>query len=85
MDMNENQTHRRSQQPTPDRIFVKFPKNANLWFPAYLKDRARHLIPRSPAKRLWVSITDHYEPWGGGVTREVAEASLEAGYTKDLY
>lgn len=57
---------------------MKFPKNANLWFPSYLKDRARHLIPRSPAKRLWVSITDHYEPWGGGVSRETAEARVAA-------
>ena len=55
---------------------MKFPKNANLWVPAYLRDRARNLVPRPPAKRLWVAITDHYEPFGGGVSAQVAEARV---------
>jgi hypothetical protein len=46
------------------RTFVKFPKNANLWLPAYIRDRARHFTAPRRAKRLWVSITDHYEPHG---------------------
>lgn len=42
---------------------MKFPKNADLWLPAYLRDRASNLS-RRPAKRLWVSLTDHFEPHG---------------------
>jgi hypothetical protein len=57
---------------------VKFPKHANLWFPAYLRNRARNLIRRPPAKRLWVAITDHYEPWGGGVSAQVAASRVAA-------
>jgi hypothetical protein len=55
---------------------VKYPKNLDLWLPAYIRDRAKHLIPRPPAKRLWVAITDHYEPFGGGVSPQVAAARL---------
>ena len=57
---------------------MSFPKNADLWFPAYLHDRARHLASRHPAKRLWVSITDHYEPLGGKVSLQVAHARVAA-------
>jgi hypothetical protein len=58
---------------------VKLPKNANLWLPAYIRDRARYMLtPNRPAKRLWVSITDHYEPFGGGVSAAVAQARVAA-------
>lgn len=57
---------------------MTFPKHADLWFPAYLRDRARNLIPRPPAKQLWVSITDHYEPWGGRVSAQVAANRVAA-------
>jgi hypothetical protein len=57
---------------------VTLPKHADLWFPAYLRDRARSLVPRPPAKRLWVAITDHYEPWGGGVSAQVAANRVAA-------
>lgn len=49
---------------------MKFPKNADLWLPAYLRDRAGKLT-RKPAKRLWVSLTDHFEPHGN-TTLDVA-------------
>ena len=57
---------------------MKFPKNADLWFPAYLRDRAKNIIRRPPAKRLWVAVTDHYEPWGGGVSAQVAANRVAA-------
>lgn len=57
---------------------MRFPKHADLWFPAYVRDRAKNLIPRPPAKRLWVAITDHYEPWGGGVSAQVAANRVAA-------
>lgn len=47
---------------------MKLPKQANLWFPSYLRDRVRRGIFRKRAKRLWVALTDHYEPMGGGVS-----------------
>ncbi len=53
---------------------MKFPKNADLWLPAYLKDRARNLT-RRPAKRLWVAITDHFEPHGN-TTLDVAHQRM---------
>jgi hypothetical protein len=62
----------------PDRTFVKFPKNADLWLPAYVSDRARNLLLRRPAKRLWVAITDHYEPLGGNASPEVGKARVGA-------
>ena len=56
---------------------VKFPKNANLWLPAYLRDRWRRRSVR-PAKRVWVALTDHYEPMGGKVSLAVGQARVAA-------
>lgn len=49
---------------------MKLPKHAELWLPAYLKDRFARTLRPSTAKRVWVSITDHYEPMGGNVSVE---------------
>ena len=46
---------------------MKLPRHAELWFPAYAADRLRRRLHRSRPKRLWVAITDHYEPMGGNV------------------
>jgi hypothetical protein len=51
---------------------MKLPRHAELWLPGYLRDRARRMTGRSKPKRLWVAITDHYEPLGGKVTMDVA-------------
>ncbi len=56
---------------------VNFPKNANLWFPAYLRGRVERL-GRPPAKRLWVALTDHFEPCGGSVPLEFARERMRA-------
>ena len=56
---------------------MKYPKNANLWLPAYLRDRVQSLLTRRPAKRLWVALTDHYEPHGN-TTLDVAHARVAA-------
>lgn len=56
---------------------MRFPKYANLWVP----DLVRHSIrrrDRSRARRLWVAITDHYEPLGGMVSLDVASARVKA-------
>lgn len=51
---------------------LKLPRNGELWLPAYVRDRATRLVERRRPKRLWVAITDHYEPLGGGVSPETA-------------
>ena len=43
---------------------MKLPRSAELWLPGYLASRARRLTSHRPPKRLWVAITDHYEPLG---------------------
>ncbi|MEO8989757.1 MAG: hypothetical protein ABI291_04695 [Acidobacteriaceae bacterium] len=55
------------------------PKNMNLWLPGYLRGRMGRLAsPGRPAKRLWVAMTDHFEPLGGGVSLDVAHARVNA-------
>jgi hypothetical protein len=57
---------------------MTLPKHAELWLPAYLSDRSRRLVrPRKP-KRLWVAITDHYEPMGGNVSLDTGLARVAA-------
>ena len=43
---------------------MTLPKQAQLWLPSYLRGRHK---PRRKAKRLWVALTDHFEPMGGDV------------------
>ena len=57
---------------------MKLPKHAELWLPAYIKDRLRHSCRSVRPKRLWVAITDHYEPMGGGVSLQVGQARVAA-------
>jgi hypothetical protein len=56
---------------------VKFPKSANLWLPSYLRDRATRPFA-GPAKRLWVALTDHYEPMVGNASLETGLARVAA-------
>ena len=44
---------------------MNFPKHANLWLPSYLRHQARRIVRPEPARRVWVAITDHYEPLAG--------------------
>lgn len=57
---------------------MKLPKHAELWFPAYVKDRTHRLLNPRKAKRLWVAITDHYEPMGGSVSVQQGLARVAA-------
>jgi hypothetical protein len=51
---------------------MRLPRHGELWLPGYLRDRSRHLLKSHPPKRLWVAITDHYEPLVGNVTLKTA-------------
>ena len=55
---------------------VRLPKSAHLWLGGYVRDRARRLLPRPKPARLWVAITDHYEPLGGRVGMDTALARV---------
>ena len=52
---------------------MNLPRSAEIWLPGYIRDRARHLLARTKPVRLWVAITDHYEPLGGKVSSERAQ------------
>ena len=55
---------------------MNLPRNAQLWLVPYLSDRLRRqLRPRKP-KRVWLAITDHYEPWGTGASVETSLARV---------
>jgi hypothetical protein len=53
-------------------------KHANLWLPPYLRERARRFAEGGRPKRLWVAITDHYEPLGGKVSEQVGRDRVAA-------
>jgi hypothetical protein len=55
---------------------MNLPRNAQLWFPAYLRDRARRLGAPRP-KRLHVALCDHFEPCGN-TTLPVARQRMAA-------
>jgi len=57
---------------------VKFPRQADLWFSSYLRDRAAKFTAGTAPKRLWVALTDHYEPMGGNVSLETGRARVGA-------
>ena len=46
--------------------------------PGYLAGRVRRLAARRKPKRLWVALTDHYEPMGGGVSLAQGTARVAA-------
>lgn len=51
---------------------MNLPRHAELWFPGYFRDRTRRLIQRPKIRRLWVAITDHYEPLCQKVSMDAA-------------
>ncbi len=51
---------------------MKLPRHAEIWLVPYLKDRLRKAVRTSRPKRVWVAITDHYEPLGMSASVEGA-------------
>lgn len=47
---------------------MNLPRHAELWLPPYLKERSRRRARNVAPKRVWLAITDHYEPLGMGVS-----------------
>jgi len=47
---------------------VSLPRHAEIWLVPYLKDRLRRAMRTGGPKRVWVAITDHYEPLGMGAS-----------------
>lgn len=50
---------------------MKLPRHAELWLWPYLRERMRRRS-LAPPKRVWLSITDHYEPLGTGASVDAA-------------
>ena len=51
---------------------MKVPRHAEIWLAPYLKSRLRKITRPTKPKRIWVAITDHYEPLGIGASVETA-------------
>jgi hypothetical protein len=51
---------------------MNLPRHAELWLAPYLKDRLRKSLRPTEPKRLWVAITDHFEPLGMGASLHTA-------------
>jgi len=51
---------------------MKLPRHAEIWLVPYLRDRLRKSVRPARRKRLWVAITDHYEPIGMGASVKTA-------------
>ncbi len=51
---------------------MKLPRHAELWLLPYVKERIRRNSRKPSPKRVWVAITDHYEPLCLGVSVETA-------------
>ncbi|MGA3015542.1 MAG: hypothetical protein ABSF62_00385 [Bryobacteraceae bacterium] len=50
---------------------MPLPRHAELWFPGYVRSRLRNWAAPGPS-RVWVAIADHWEPYRGKVSDEVA-------------
>ena len=56
---------------------MQLPRNSQIWLPGYLKGCIRNWT-RRPAKRVWIAITDHYEPFWRNTSEQVAADRVEA-------
>jgi len=50
---------------------MPLPRHAELWFPGYVRSRLRNWSAPAPS-RVYVAIADHWEPYRGKVSDEVA-------------
>lgn len=43
---------------------MNLPRHAEIWLMPYLKDRLRKSMRSTNPKRVWIAVTDHFEPLG---------------------
>ena len=55
---------------------MKLTRHAGIWLLPYLKDRLLKTVRPSKPKRIWVAITDHFEPLVGGAPLDTALGRL---------
>jgi hypothetical protein len=55
---------------------ITLPRHAELWLSPYLKERLARKRRRDAPKRIWVAITDHYEPLGMGASLSTARGRV---------
>jgi len=53
-------------------LSMELPRHADIWLLPWLQDRMRKAVRRSKPKRVWVAITDHFEPLGKDGSLETA-------------
>lgn len=41
---------------------MRLPREAQIWLPGYIANRCRNLFAPTTPARVWLAITDHYEP-----------------------
>lgn len=51
-------------------------RNMHYWLGSYIAQRAQRRRPIPPGTTLYVCVADHYEPYGGGASREKAHARV---------
>lgn len=57
---------------------MNLPYHAGTWCPGYLRSLGRNLLARrEPVRRLWVAITDHYEPYWRNADDNLARERVE--------
>lgn len=57
-------------------VLARLTHNAHLWLPGYLRARLRPQGAAPPA-RVWMAITDHYEPLWQGADQETARRRVQ--------
>lgn len=53
-------------------LSMNLPRHAEIWLLPYLKDRLLKRTRSAKPKRIWIAITDHFEPLGMGASAETA-------------
>jgi hypothetical protein len=64
--------------PTASNTMMKLIRNSQIWGPGYIEQRLRRITNRAvpPVERMWVSVTDHYEPMCGGADLRIAQSRV---------
>jgi hypothetical protein len=51
-------------------------KHTDIWLMPYLRHRLGRALERPKAKRVWVTITDHFEPLGTSPSEQIAQTRV---------